>query len=154
MSASKATGPTAARFHHPAPILPVRDLAASIEHYVRILGFRLDWKDRDALASVSRDDCTLFLSQGDQGEPGTWAWIGVNDVRLLHEEYRESGAAIRTPPTNYPWALEMQVRDPDGNVLRFGSEANLDQPIGVWLDMRGILWRQLSDGTWTEVEDR
>jgi hypothetical protein len=26
------------------------------------------------------------------------------------------------PPTNFPWALEMQVKDPDGNVLRIGSE--------------------------------
>ena len=25
---------------------------------------------------------------------------------------------------------------------------------GVWLDMRGVLWRQLPDGTWTEIEDR
>jgi hypothetical protein len=26
------------------------------------------------------------------------------------------------PPTNFPWALEMHVEDPDGNVLRLGSE--------------------------------
>jgi hypothetical protein len=25
-------------------------------------------------------------------------------------------------PTKYPWALEMQLEDPDGNVLRIGSE--------------------------------
>ncbi len=32
------------------------------------------------------------------------------------------GVGIRLPPTNYSWALEMQVEDPDGNVLRLGSE--------------------------------
>ena len=32
------------------------------------------------------------------------------------------GAPIRLPPTNFSWALEIQVEDPDGNVLRFGSE--------------------------------
>jgi len=26
------------------------------------------------------------------------------------------------PLTNHSWALEFQVEDPDGNVLRFGSE--------------------------------
>lgn len=26
------------------------------------------------------------------------------------------------PPTSYSWALEFQVEDPDGNVLRFGSD--------------------------------
>jgi hypothetical protein len=25
-------------------------------------------------------------------------------------------------PTNYSWAVEMQIEDPDGNVLRLGSE--------------------------------
>jgi len=25
-------------------------------------------------------------------------------------------------PTNFPWAKEMHVEDPDGNVIRFGSE--------------------------------
>ena len=30
--------------------------------------------------------------------------------------------AILHPPENYPWACEMKVGDPDGHVLRFGSE--------------------------------
>ena len=29
-------------------------------------------------------------------------------------------------PTNRPWAYEMQVVDPDGHVLRFGSEPRED----------------------------
>jgi hypothetical protein len=49
-------------------------------------------------------------------------WIGVDNVRGLHEELRAKGVAIRLAPTNYPWALEMQIEDPDGNVLRFGSD--------------------------------
>jgi predicted enzyme related to lactoylglutathione lyase len=32
------------------------------------------------------------------------------------------GVKILLEPTNFPWALEFQVEDPDGNVLRFGSE--------------------------------
>jgi hypothetical protein len=32
------------------------------------------------------------------------------------------GASILQPPENFPWALEMKVGDPDGHVLRFGSD--------------------------------
>jgi hypothetical protein len=32
------------------------------------------------------------------------------------------GVAIRMPLTNHSWALEFQVEDPDGNVIRFSSE--------------------------------
>lgn len=44
------------------------------------------------------------------------------------------------PPTNYPWALGMQVEDLDGNVLRLGSGPKADEPCGGWLDMRGVYW--------------
>jgi hypothetical protein len=37
-------------------------------------------------------------------------------------EYKESGAQILQPPENFPWACEMKVGDPDGRVLRFGSD--------------------------------
>ena len=63
---------------------------------------------------------------GGQGHPGAWVWVGVGDVRALHRIYRERGAKIRMEPKNFPWALEMQIEDPDGNVLRFGSEPEED----------------------------
>ena len=44
------------------------------------------------------------------------------DVEALYEEYKESGARILEPPENFPWACEMKVGDPDGHVLRFGSD--------------------------------
>jgi uncharacterized glyoxalase superfamily protein PhnB len=32
------------------------------------------------------------------------------------------GAIIKSPPGDKPWGMrEMQVADPDGNVIRFGS---------------------------------
>jgi hypothetical protein len=92
----------------------------------------------------------LFLVQGDQGNPGSWVWVGVSDVDLVHAEYLRSGAKIRQPPTNFPWACEMQVEDLDGNVLRVGSESKPDEPIGPWRDMHGSLWKQQPDGTWLQ----
>jgi len=48
-------------------------------------------------------------------------FTSVNDVEQLHRQLKERGVPIRSGPTN-PWALEIHVEDPDGNVLRFGSE--------------------------------
>jgi len=61
-------------------------------------------------------------------------WIGVADAGALCAELRANGAKIRHPPTNYPWAYEMQIEDLDGNVLRVGSEPKEGQPNGEWLD--------------------
>ena len=56
-------------FSEATPVLPVRDLAASLVYYVRVLGFKLNW-EYPTFASVSRDRCNLFLCEGDQGNPG------------------------------------------------------------------------------------
>jgi hypothetical protein len=52
----------------------------------------------------------------------------VEDAEKLHAEYKARGVKIRMPPTNHSWALEFQVEDPDGNVLRLGSEPKDDRP--------------------------
>jgi catechol 2,3-dioxygenase-like lactoylglutathione lyase family enzyme len=139
-------------FEGTTPILRVRSLSESLGWYVGVLGFEVDWQDPGIFASVSRGRCTIFLCEGDQGNPGTWVWIGVGDVEMLFEQYRTRGAKIRHPPTNYAWALEMQVEDPDGHVLRFGSEPKADRPFGEWLDMRGDRWVKGPGGGWTRAE--
>ena len=139
------------------PVLRVGDISVSVEYYVRALGFTVNFLYPDSqapdFASISRGDCCLFLCAGDQGNPGSWVWIDGKDVEALYAEYRASGAKIRNPPTNYPWgSMEMQVEDPDGNVLRIGSDAKKDQPIGDWLDMHGVRWRKLPDGSHQRID--
>jgi uncharacterized glyoxalase superfamily protein PhnB len=112
------------------PILRVLNLEASIDYYLKVLGFVQDWRTQ-MLASVSRDGLAIMLCQGDQGHPGTWVWIGVEDAAELHRELVSRGATIRQAPANYPWALEFRVEDPDGHVLRFGSEAKHDRPFEI-----------------------
>lgn len=122
------------RFEGSQPILKVADMAASIRYYVDVLGFKnAVWGTSD-FTSVNRDRAGIYLCQSGQGHPGTWVWIGVEDVEALYEEYKASGARIRHHPLNYPWALEMKVEDPDGHVLRFGSDCKADVPFDVWSD--------------------
>jgi predicted enzyme related to lactoylglutathione lyase len=104
-------------------------MAASVRYYVDVLGFRnAEWAN-EWFTNVSRDAAGIYLCQGAQGHPGTWVWIGVEDVAALYLEYQASGARIYQPPTNFPWAYEMKVKDLNGHVLRFGSEPRSDLPI-------------------------
>lgn len=112
------------------PILNVKDLNASLDYYQKVLGFVVDWGGNpgDTMASVSRDNCGIMLCQGSQGQSGTWVWIGVSDVRTLYRAFQAGGANIVQEPTNYSWALEIRVEDPDGHMLRFGSDPSPELP--------------------------
>jgi len=157
MSTTNAPARPAIELGGVIPILRVEDVAASVEYYVGKLGFKVNWgfpdPQKSFFASISRGKTTLFLSSGDQGHPGSWIWIDGKDVERLHEEFKASGAMVRNPPTNYSWALEMQVEDPDGNVLRFGSDPREGEPNGPWLDMNGDRWVRLPEGGYRKIEE-
>lgn len=112
------------------PILKVKDLSVSRNYYVKALGFKeAEWGRNMNFTAMERDTCSLYLCEGGQGCKGTWLWIGFDgDMNTLHEELKSTGAIIRKPPTNYSWALELHVEDPDGHVLRFGTEPNATEP--------------------------
>jgi catechol 2,3-dioxygenase-like lactoylglutathione lyase family enzyme len=152
MSATESQKLRPVLFEGVTPILRVRSVGDSVPYYVQCLGFKVDW-ETPGFVSVSRDKCHIFLCEGDQGHFGTWIWLGVEDAESLFHEYQASGARVRHPPNNYAWAYEMQVEDPDGNVLRLGSEPREDQPIGEWLDMQGVRWL-VKDGKWIQANDQ
>jgi catechol 2,3-dioxygenase-like lactoylglutathione lyase family enzyme len=127
MTDTASTKAASSRVECVIPILHVRDLAASLAFYLDVLGFQTDWRG-ERQASVSRDGKAIMLCQGEQGHPGTWVWIGVEDVEPLYADYKARGANVVQEPTNYWWALEFRIADPDGHVLRFGSDAKRDRP--------------------------
>jgi predicted enzyme related to lactoylglutathione lyase len=109
-------------FENSAPILRVEDMKAALAFYVDKLGFQnANWGTED-FTSVNRDRAGIYLCRGGQGRGGAWVWLGVEDATKLHGELVARGVVIRMPLTNFAWALEFHVEDPDGNVLRFGSE--------------------------------
>jgi uncharacterized glyoxalase superfamily protein PhnB len=139
-------------FGNAIPILRVASLEASLTYYVEALGFQVGWKV-EGYASVRRGKASLMLSVGDQGHPGTWVWIGVDDADTLQDELRARGAVIRHPPTNYPWgSRELHVTDPDGHVLRLGADVKKGEPIGEWLDGEGHRWLPQPGGGWKSAE--
>jgi|ERR1043166_5940506 predicted lactoylglutathione lyase len=124
---------TKVRFENSAPIFCVADLTASVRYYVEALGFQNAPWGTDDFTCVSRDAAAIYLCLRGQGNSGTWAWVGVEDVSALYEELHAQGAKIRHAPRNYPWALEMHVEDLDGHILRFGSEPRQDRPFDHWI---------------------
>ena len=101
------------------PSLTVEDMARRLRYHVGLLGFESAAWSADEFAHVVRDSRGLYLCRRGQGRPG--AWVGI-DARALYETYRERGAIVRRPPEDRPRGLEMQIEEPDGNVLRFGSD--------------------------------
>ena len=47
----------------------------------------------------------------------------------------------------------MQIEDPDGNVLRMGSEPKEGQPFGPWRDMHGELWAAKPGAGWERMQN-
>lgn len=103
------------------PILHVADMARSVRYYVDVLGFANAAWAGETFTMVTRGGAAIYLAKADDAVSRAWVWIGVEDVRVLHNEYTGSGATILQPPEQHPWAWEMEVADPDGHVLRFGS---------------------------------
>ncbi len=102
------------------PVLAVKSVAQSMAWYRDVLGFEAEWGVGDPVGAVSRDGKPIMLSQR-QGGPSE-VWIGVEDVLAVHAACVAKGVKIIQMPTQRPWAHEMRVADPDGNVLWFGSE--------------------------------
>ncbi len=115
-------GPITVPFENSQPILCVEDMQASLRFYVGILGFKNAEWGSDDFTMLTRGGAILYLCRRDQGRGGAWIWIGVDDAEKLHEELVARGVPIRMPPKYQSWAVEIQVEDPDGNVIRFGSE--------------------------------
>jgi catechol 2,3-dioxygenase-like lactoylglutathione lyase family enzyme len=98
---------TAIHFEGVTPIFTVKNIPASLDYYVKVLGFKVDWGGATGFASVSRDGCHIMLCEGDQGYPGAWVWIGVGDAGKVFEEYKANG---REDPASAD-QLRMGLRD-------------------------------------------
>jgi len=121
---------------HCAPILPVRDVRAALEHYAA-LGFTTRvWTDGEGYGFADRDGVALHLGlhlehHHDEGEEHDHVhppfapvsiYIYVDDPDGLVEEWSRPGLGGETHPAeDTPWQMREGVQiDPDGNAIRFG----------------------------------
>ena len=105
------------------PVLYSEDIRTSIAYYTEILGFEesWEWDDDPTFGGVNWGDVRIFFCKQDQGNPGTWLCINIENVDQYYELIRKRGAKILTSPEDKPWFMrEMLVADPDGHIIRFG----------------------------------
>ena len=132
---ASATGEVAAgcKVENTIPVLAVSDLQVSIRFYRDVLGFKLDWggeNDSSHMASVSRDGHAVMLQRREPLAPGC-VWIGGSILVSLWDIIRlRADVKVVQRPTNQHWALEMKIKDPDANILWFGTEPLKDIPFG------------------------
>ena len=119
---------TMTRLERIAPVLPVSSVAEALAGYAK-LGFRA----REYVAAaddygfLDRDGVQLHVCRVDDLDPTTSTvavYLYVDDADALLAEWRASGAAGRFHDTeDTPYGLrEGAYVDPDGNLIRFGSE--------------------------------
>ncbi len=105
------------------PIIPVADVAMSLDYYVGTLGFAEDWRHEDdgrlLVAQVGRDGCELILSSQWPAKAGqTMQFISLESDVLdaLRADLEGRGVAVE----DGWWGYRLMVlRDPDGNELFF-----------------------------------
>jgi uncharacterized glyoxalase superfamily protein PhnB len=115
------------------PYIRVKDAQASLEFYERCLGFRKVSEHRFApglprVIRIQRGELRFLLTEhtGD-GAFGICVYCYIHDdVDALCRRCREAGARITQEPEDMPWARDFGVKDPDGNILRFGNRRNKD----------------------------
>jgi len=106
-----------------APILPVRDLSASLAHYRR-LGFSTREYDGGGYGYATRDGVEIHLGVVTDRGPSTAthaAYLWVDDADALAHAWRAAGVEVHMPVDTEWGQHEGAHVDPDGNVLRFGS---------------------------------
>lgn len=109
-----------------SPVVPVRDLDAALERYLR-LGFDAHAYDGpDRYGYAERDSVSIHLSESADHDPhrsGATVYLYVNDADALYAEWRASGVEGRfVEPRDTRYKLrEFAYIDPDGTAHRVGS---------------------------------
>jgi catechol 2,3-dioxygenase-like lactoylglutathione lyase family enzyme len=106
-----------------APILPVRDLNASLSYYER-LGFKVRAYEGGGYGFAKRDRVEIHLGRVPDIAPTDSkhsAYLWVDDADHLAQGWLTAGIDVQMPEDTDWGQHEGAVVDPDGNVLRFGS---------------------------------
>ena len=121
----------ATRFDEANPIFPVRNVAKALEHYQR-LGFTVkayaEGDPSDPIYGfVDRDAVHLHLTRYAELDPKTNSsacYLRVENADNVHAEWARAGVPGRlSAPEDTAYGLrEFFHIDPDGNLLRVGSE--------------------------------
>jgi len=110
------------------PVFPVADVAAAIEWYSCVLGFKSQLVNPTGnavpvYAVLNRDVVSAYLLRLDEAPYGLRApmqaqfWI-TSDLDELFRQVDSHGAKVLQRPGDRPWGhRDFMIADPDGNVV-------------------------------------
>jgi len=111
------------KFEKSISILYSSDIVTSLNYYIEKLEFdeKWEWDNPPTFGGVRKQDVEIFFCKNDQGNPGTWLCILIENVDEYYKTIKNKGAKIITEPQNREFNIrEMLVEDPDGHIIRFG----------------------------------
>lgn len=122
--------------HRIAPQFFTTRMAETLAYYTDSLGFECtgQYGDPPFYAIIQRDGHTIHFRLADTPQsPDKYddeyldAYITVDDIDALYEEYRKRGVTFSRDLADMPWqAREFVVRDCDGRLLCFGTPTDPD----------------------------
>ena len=114
----------------------VKDVDRSVAFYTGRLGFKVERRPSPAIALLSLDGLTLWLSgpgssgarpmpDGRTQEPGGWNRIAleVEDVPAEVAKLKTAGVRFRNEIESGPGGRQIQLEDPDGNPIELFKPA-------------------------------
>lgn len=107
------------------PTLRIKDIDIARTFYEQVLGFKVDWvwrasEDSPAFAQISYQATRIYLTERDEATFGSLLLIYVENVDDWYRRILGLSVPVDTMPHDEVWGnREMQLRDPDGNCLRF-----------------------------------
>ena len=130
------------QIHGVQPVLPVPDVPAAAEWFVRVLGLEIDFLVADdgqppyygrvRCGDRTWGDPVFIHLQQDEGRitpcGETRLHVG-HDIDGLFAHASAQGVEVLEPPADRPWGLrEFALRGPGGHVLVLGAECAPPQP--------------------------
>jgi catechol 2,3-dioxygenase-like lactoylglutathione lyase family enzyme len=111
-----------------SPQLIVADLERSLDFYIRVLGFAVDFRYEDFYAGIIRDGFSIHLKSGKPGaeeratrlaEEHLNLMFSVADIGDLFEAMQNRPVTVIQPLRQMPYGREFYLADPDGYLLGF-----------------------------------
>lgn len=111
-----------------SPQFLVTDIEHSIDFYMKILGFDLDFRYEDFYAGIVKDGWSIHLKSGnpvreerkskrDNGDIDIV--FSVDAIEELYDQLSNKPLEIVQPQREMPYGKEFYIADPDGYIIAF-----------------------------------
>jgi uncharacterized glyoxalase superfamily protein PhnB len=108
------------------PMLPVKNMPASVDFYCEKLGFEVEQRNDDwGWASLRFDDCRLMVDQSinsnSNASRDSILYLYPTDIVEYHKQVRRNGLVVPELEATFYGLTEFRIEDPDGNRLWIGQ---------------------------------